>query len=90
MAPRKRIVIRGIGHPAAKGFVGFDAHGKLIGAKLHLVHRQKVAAHAIRHRLDRADPIADLWRHDPFLAGDQRHHGRPAQRDDPVVNLARQ
>jgi hypothetical protein len=51
---------------------------------------RKSAPIAQRHRLDRADPVLRALRHDPFLAGDQRHDGGPAQRDDLVIDLPRQ
>ena len=61
-----------------------------VGAKLDLVDGKEIGAHALGHRLDRADPVLGTRRHDAFLAGDQRHHRGAAQGHDLVVNLARQ
>ena len=61
-----------------------------IGAKLYFVDGDEIGAQPLRHRLDRADPVLRALRHDPLFAGDQRHDARPAQGDDPVIDLARQ
>mmetsp|Transcript_27337 Transcript_27337/g.50117 ORF Transcript_27337/g.50117 Transcript_27337/m.50117 type:complete len:580 (-) Transcript_27337:214-1953(-) len=61
-----------------------------VGAQLNLVNGQKINAHALWHRLDGTDPILGPGRHDPFLARDQRHNRRSAQRHDPVIDLARE
>ena len=60
-----------------------------VGAKLDLVDGHEIRADSLGHRLDRGDPILGAIRYDPFLAGDQRDDVRPAQRDDPVIDLAR-
>ena len=61
-----------------------------VGAKLDLVHRDEIGAHALGHRLDRADPVLRAVGHDPLLAGEQRHHRGAARGPDPVIDLARQ
>ncbi len=70
--------------------VGEDMAAFGIGTKLDLVDGQKVGAGAFGHRLDRRHPVLRALGHDPLLAGDERHHRRPAQGDDPVIDLARQ
>jgi hypothetical protein len=70
--------------------VGEDMPALGVGAKLDLVDGQEIRAIAHRHRLDRADPVLRALRHDPLLAGDQRHDGRAAQGDDLVIDLPRQ
>ena len=61
-----------------------------IGTKLDLVDADEITAHALGHRLDRADPVLRAWRYDPLLASDKRHNRRPARGDDLVIDLARQ
>ena len=61
-----------------------------VGTELNFINRQKIGAHAIGHRLDRADPVLGARWHDAFLAGDQCHNGRAAQINNAVINLARQ
>ena len=61
-----------------------------VGAQLNLIHRQKIDAHPIGHRLDRADPILGAVRHNAFFARDQRHHRRPPRPHDPVIDFARE
>ena len=61
-----------------------------VGAKLDLVYREEIAAHPIRHRLDRANPILGAVRHNPLFAGDQSHDRRAPGPDDPVIYLARE
>ncbi len=61
-----------------------------VSAELYLVNRQKIAAHAIWHRLDRAHPILRPRRHDAFLASDEGHDTRPLLGNDPLVHLPRQ
>ena len=74
----------------AQKTVGEDVPAFGIGAELDLVHREEIGAGPLRHRLDSADPVLRTGRHDPLLAGDERHHGRAAKRLDPVIDLARQ
>ena len=61
-----------------------------ISTELNFVNRQKVTAHALGHRLDSAHPILRARWHDPFLAGNQSHHRRPAHCNDPIIDLTRQ
>ncbi len=61
-----------------------------VGAELDFIHRQKVTAHALGHRLDSADPVLRAWRHNALFARDQCHNRGPAHSDNLVVNLARQ
>ena len=69
---------------------GKDVAAFGIGAKLNLVHRQKIRANLQRHRFDGADPIGHTVGHNTFFAGDQRHHRGPAQGYNAVIHLARQ
>ncbi len=70
--------------------VGKDMAALRIGAKLDLIDGQKIRADIGGHRFDRADPIGRAVGHDPFLARDQRHDGRATDRDDAIIDLARQ
>ena len=76
--------------PRPQQTVGEDMAAFGIGTKLYLVDGQEIGAHPLGHRLYGADPILGARRHDPFLAGDQRHDRRAADRDDLVIDLARQ
>ena len=68
--------------------VGEDVAAVGVAAELDLVDGEEVGADVDRHRLDGADPVGRPRRHDPLLAGDERHHRGAAQRDDAVVDLA--
>ena len=61
-----------------------------VGTQLNFVHRQKINAHAIGHRLDRADPILGAVGDNPFLARHQRHYGWPTGAHNPVIDLSGQ
>jgi hypothetical protein len=61
-----------------------------IGAKLRLVDPDEGDVALDRQRLHRAEHIARLGRPDAFLAGDQRDRGRPLDRGDAVIDLARE
>ena len=61
-----------------------------ISTELDFIHCQVIGAHPFRHRLNSADPILRARRHNPLFASDQSHHGWPAQRDNPVIDLTRQ
>ena len=70
--------------------VGKDMSAIRVGAKLDFIDGHEIRPKIKRHRLNRANPIGRAIRHNPFFAGDQRHNGRPAEGDDPVIDLARQ
>ena len=70
--------------------VGKDMAAFRVGTQLDFVHGQEICAHPLGHRLDGADPVLRARRHDAFLARDQRHHRRPPDCDDAVIDLARQ
>ena len=76
--------------PRTQQPVGEDMAAFRIGAKLDLVHGQKIDAHAFGHRFNGADPILGARRHDAFFARDQRHDRGAACADDLVIDLARQ
>ncbi len=61
-----------------------------VRTKLDLIDSDKIRAHALGHRLNRADPIGRARRHDPFFARHQRHNAGATHRDDPVIDLPRQ
>ncbi len=61
-----------------------------IGAELDFINGQKIAPHALGHRLNRADPIGRTRRHDPLFSGHKRHDAGATHSHNPVVNLARQ
>ncbi len=60
-----------------------------VGAKLNFINADKIGPNVQRHRFGRGNPILRARRDDLFLARDQRHHGRAAQGDYFVINLAR-
>ena len=70
--------------------VGEDMAAFRIGAKLDLVDGEKRRAQIERHRLDRADEILCLRRHDLFFACDERTYFRALDAHDAVIDLARQ
>ena len=53
--------------------VGEDVAAVEIGRHLDFVDGDAFDRHVERHGLDRAHPVARLGRHDPLLAGHQRH-----------------
>ena len=61
-----------------------------IGAELRFVDADEGDVTLDRQRFHRAEQIAGVGRDDPLLAGDQRDLRRPLDRDDAVVNFARQ
>ena len=75
--------------PTAQQTVGKNVAALGIGAQLHLIDRQKVTAHPLGHRLDRANPILRPRRDDTFFASHQCHHRRATQSHHTVVNLPR-
>ncbi len=68
--------------------VGEDMAALGIGAELDLVDGEKRHAQVERHRLDRADEIARLGRHDLLFAGDEGGEFRALDADDLVIDLA--
>ena len=76
--------------PRTQQTVGEHMPALRIGTKLNFVDGEEIGAQPFGHRLDRADPVLGALRHDPLFPGDQRHHRRPAHRNDTVIDLARQ
>ncbi len=76
--------------PCIQQTVGKNITAIRISAELDLVDRQKISSDTRWHRLDRANPELCPWWHDTFFARHQRHNRRTAQRNNTVVNLARQ
>ena len=74
----------------AQQSVGKDVAPLGVGAELDFVNRQEIGAHALGHRLDRADPIGGAGWHDAFLARHQRDDRGATDGDDLVIDLARQ
>jgi hypothetical protein len=70
--------------------VGEDVAAVGVAGELDLVDREEVGQEVERHRLDGADPVGGAGGHDALLAGDQRDDGGAAERDDAVVDLARE
>ncbi len=69
--------------------IGKDVSALGVGTKLNLIDGQEIGAHALRHRLGRADPVSRARRNNSFLASDKRNNRWPAKFDNPVVDLAR-
>ena len=93
MMPRMRVAAQEHGLFLAARMqqpVGEDMAAFGIGAKLDLVDHQAGDRNVQRHRFDGADIEARRLGNDLFFAGDQRDFVRPAQPDDPVIDLARQ
>ena len=86
-APRKSVSCR---PRALQQPVGEDVAAVGVAAELDLVDGEEVGADVDRHRLDGRDPPGGARRHDALLAGDERDDRGAAQRDDPVVDLARE
>ena len=61
-----------------------------VGAELDFIDGDEIRPDLQRHRLDRADPVLGAVGNNALFAGDQRHHGGAAGRDDAVIDLARQ
>ena len=75
--------------PCVQDAVGEDVAAIIILGKLDLINGEEVHALVDRHGFDGADPVARLWRLDPFLACDQRDGFFALCLDDPVIDLAR-
>jgi len=69
----------GIGSPALR-----------VGAHLPFIDGDERQCPVGDHRLCRAKEIARRWRHDPFLAGNQRDLWSALQLYDPIIDFARQ
>ena len=68
--------------------IGEDMAPLRVSAELNLIYRQKIASHALRHRLHRADPVFGPIRHNTFFTGHQGHHRWSPQGHNFIINFA--
>ena len=61
-----------------------------VSGQLNLVNRDELGVEIERHGLDGAEEIARMRRDVLFLARDERHRLRAAERDHAVVDLPRE